>query len=331
MHSRLNTTNNVQRGFTYVEALISVIITAILVGALMNVIGTATNVSEEVRNDNDLMQQTHFAMQRMVSITSRTRNLLLPYADKPASNWPEHIREETVPASPPIGDSVKATAVLAVTLPEDIDLNGDGYPDADDDKDGRIDEDLPDDICNDTSPGIYLIDDDGDGLVDEDGFFWWNDDETLTVYNEDPINGIDDDGDNNIDEDPGEDSNADGCSGICGVDDDADGSVDESSNNDDDEDGQANEDWYNVLVFYLANGVLKERMPVPWDETGVGGITGRDFITTDLAEHVTHFRVEKVPTATSATQLVDILLELTNPVTGERYRLQSQVRVGGAM
>ncbi len=331
MHSRLKNTNIFQRGFTYVEALISVIITAILVGALMNVIGIATNVSEEVRNDNDLLQQTHFAMERMVSITSRTRNLLLPYADKPASNWPEHIREETVPASPPIGDSVKATAVLAVTLPADIDLDGDGFPDADDDEDGLIDEDLPNDICNDFAPGIYLIDDDGDGLVDEDSFFEWNDDETLTVYNEDPIDGIDNDGDNNIDEDPGEDSNADGCSGICGVDDDADGSVDEANVNDDDEDGQQNEDWYNVVVFYLDNGVLVERMPVPWDESGVGGITGRDFITSNLAENVTHFRVERVPAATGATQLVDIYLELTNPQTGERYSLQSQVRVGGAL
>ncbi len=331
MHSRLKNTNIFQRGFTYVEALISVIITAILVGALMNVIGIATNVSEEVRNDNNLLQQTHFAMERMVSVTSRTRNLLLPYADKPASNWPEHIREETVPASPPIGDSVKATAVLAVTLPADIDLDGDGFPDADDDEDGLIDEDLPNDICNDFAPGIYLIDDDGDGLVDEDSFFEWNDDETLFNYNEDPIDGIDNDGDNNIDEDPGADNNEDGCSGLCGVDDDADGSVDEANVEDDDEDGQKNEDWYNVVVFYLDNGVLKERMSVPWDETGVGGITGRDFITSDLAANVTHFRVERIPAASGATQLVDLFLELTNPQTGERYSLHSQVRVGGAL
>ena len=138
----------------------------------------------------------------------------------------------------------------------------------DDDEDGLIDEDLPNDICNDFAPGIYLIDDDGDGLVDEDSFFEWNDDETLTAYNEDPIDGIDNDGDNNIDEDPGEDNNADGCSGICGVDDDVDGSVDEANVDDDDEDGQQNEDWYNVVVFYLDNGVLKERMSVPWDESG---------------------------------------------------------------
>ena len=121
MHSRLNITNNFQRGYSYVEVLISVIITAILVGALMNVIGTATNVSEEVRNDNDLLQQTHFAMEHMVSVTSRTRKLLLPQVDKPASNWPEHIREETVPASPPIGDSTLATAVL-VPPPVDVAL-----------------------------------------------------------------------------------------------------------------------------------------------------------------------------------------------------------------
>ena len=163
MHSRLSILKNIQRGITYVEVLVSVSITAILVGALMNVIGTAISVSEEVRNDNDLMQQAHFAMQHMVSITGRTRLLLLPQVDKPATNWPENIREETVPPSPPIGDSTLATAVLAVTLPEDIDLDGDGFPDADDDEDGLIDEDLPEDIHNDFSAGIYLIDDGGNG------------------------------------------------------------------------------------------------------------------------------------------------------------------------
>ena len=331
MYFRLNSVKNFQYGFTYVEVLVSVTITAILVGSLMGVINTATSVNKKVNSDNDFQQQAHFAMQHMVNVTGRTRKLLLPQVDKPASNWPENIREETVPPSPPIGDSIKATAVLAVTLPEDIDLNGDGFPDADDDQDGLIDEDLPDDVSNDSTPGIYLIDDDGDGLVDEDGPYWWNDDETFTSYNEDPIDGIDNDGDNNIDEDPPADINADGCSGICGVDDNADGSVDEGNNADDDEDGQQDEDWYNLVVFYLDNGVLKERISVPWDENGQGGVTGRDYVTSDLAEDVTHFRVERIATTIGGVQLVDILLELTHSVTGEQYSLQTQVRVGGML
>ena len=318
-----------QRGISYVEALITVTITAILVGGLMGVISTATNINEDVKNDNDLVQQAHFAMERMVSITSKTRNLLLPQADKSYTNWPENIREETVPASPPIGDSTLATAVLAVTLPEDIDLDKDGFPDADDDEDGLIDEDPPADIHNDSSAGIYLIDDGGDGTVDEGPNS--DDDEALSGADDDSFNGIDDDNDNNIDEDPSADINADGCSGICGVDDNENGLIDEANVNDDDEDGQQDEDWINPLVFYLDNGVLKERMPVPWDESGQGGITGRDYLISDLAVNVTRFRVERVPVAIGSDQLVDLLLELTHPVTGEVFSVHSQVRVGSAL
>ncbi len=82
--------------------------------------------------------------------------------------------------------------MLAVTLPADVDLDNDGYPDADDDADGLIDEDLPNDIHHDFFPGIMLIDDDGDGSVDE-GTGWAEDDED-GAENEDPLDGIDNDG-----------------------------------------------------------------------------------------------------------------------------------------
>ena len=290
-----------QYGISYVEAVITVAITIILVGGLMGVVGTATDLYEDIKNDNDLVQQAHFAMERMVSVTSRTNNLLLPQVDKPTTNWPENIREETVPASPPIGDSTLATAVLAITLPRDIDLNGDGFPDADDDKDGLIDEDPPADIHNDSSAGIYLIDDGGNGTFDEG--VQGDDDEAESMESEDPIDGIDNDGENNFDEDPSADINADGCSGICGVDDNENGTIDEANVNDDDEDGQVDEDWFNTLVFYLDNDVLKERMPVPWDESGMDGVTGRDYITTDLVTNVTRFRVERIPTVIGADQV----------------------------
>ena len=329
MHSRITIIKRFQHGITYVEVLVSVTITAILVGALMNVIGTATNVSEEVRNDNDLMQQVHFAMQQMVSITSRSRKLLLPLADKPATNWPEHIREETVPPSPPIGDSVKATAVLSVLLPVDVDLDGDGIPDADNDRDGAIDEDLYQDMNRDGVAGVKGIDDGGDGYYDNVN--WGDDDETNGIIDEDPIDGIDNDGDGLIDEDSSGDMNGDGFPGLAGVDDDGDGSIDEGDILDDDEDGAVDEDWFDTVTYYLQNDTLMERMPVPWDTTGNGSVTGWDFVTSILAENVTHFRIERVPTVSGDTQLVDILLELTNPTTGERYSLQTQVRVGAAL
>ncbi len=230
-------------GFTYIEMLLTVTITGFIMLALMGVVNTATETSDDVRQRNDLTRQARFAMQRMVRNVSHSRDLLLPLRDKPASNWPENIREQTVPASPPIGDSTLATAVLAVTLPAYQDLDNDGFPDADDDRDGLIDEALPNDPNYDFAPGIYLIDDGGDGQVDENPLFGWDDDETLGQVNEDPIDGIDNDADNNVDEDNASDMNGDGCPGICGVDEDNDGTIDEGSADGDDEDGGEFDDW----------------------------------------------------------------------------------------
>ncbi len=157
-----------------------------------------------------------------------------------------------------------------------------------------------------------------------------SDDESITV-NDDPFNGVDDDDDQNRDEDPPADMNADGCPGVCGVDDDADGSVDEGSADDDDEDGQTNEDWLDPVVFYLNNSVLIQRTPVPWDEDGSGLVTGRDFVEQPLAENVTRFRVERLLRVAGGAQLVDLILELTNPNSGEMVSIGTRVQVGGAL
>ena len=261
-------------GFTLVEVVVAIVIGGLLLLALTGVVSGALSARRNISALNDIHRDARFAMERMVRAVGHTRLLLLPLADMPASNWRENVREETVPASPPEGSSTKATAVLAVTLPLYVDLNADGVPDADDDLDGRIDEDMPNDGTWDLAAGIAGIDDDGDGSVDEGND--QSDDESSTL-NDDPINGVDDDADNNIDEDPAADMNGDGCAGVCGVDDDGDGAVDEGSTNDNDEDGSSAEDWYNPLVFYLDNGVLMERIPVPWDENAAGGVTGPRF------------------------------------------------------
>ncbi|MCP4208938.1 MAG: hypothetical protein GY767_18065, partial [Shimia sp.] len=208
--------------------------TAVLLVSFSGLMGRALQSQDTVRNKNKLLREADFAMQRMIRMVGHSRLILLPMNDKSLSNWPENIREETVPPSAPIGDSTLATAVLAVTLPADVDLNSDGIPDADDDGDGLIDEDLPNDIHYDFASGIALIDDNGDGSVDE--FNTHDDDETANDTNDDPIDGIDNDNDNNVDEDPASDNNGDGCPGVCGVDDDGDGQIDEGSNDDDDED-----------------------------------------------------------------------------------------------
>ena len=312
--------------------MLTLAIAALIIAGLTGVVGQALQSQDAVSETNRLTRDARFAMHRMLRTVSSSRRLLLPLRNNPNTNWPENIREQRLPPSPPIGDSTLATAVLAVTLPADVDLDSDGYPDADDDRDGLIDEDLPNDSHHDFFPGIMLIDDDGDGSVDE-GTGWAEDDED-GAENEDPLDGIDNDGDGSIDEDPGTDSNGDGCSGLCGVDDDADGSIDESSADDDDEDGNTFEDPYDPVVFYLNSGSLVERMPVPWDTDGIsvpdGPVDGRDFIESVIAENVTRFRVERLDNG-SAIEVIDLTLELTSPITGETVRLQSQVRVGGAL
>lgn len=317
-------------GFTLIELMVSLAIGTLLLIAIAHVGSLAHESRTVTREHNDLVREASFAMQRMVRAVTHTRKLMLPTRDRSSTNWREHVREETVPASPPEGSSVKATAVLAVTLDQAMDLDGDGFPDADNDRDGLLDEDWPGDNTNDADPGIHLIDDDGDGWVDDGFFNDQDDDERLSFSNEDPINGLDDDGDGDIDEDPPGDMNNDGQPGIAGVDDDGDGQVDEGgSNRDDDEDGSADEDWLDPVVFYLQGSDLIERTPVPWDANASGSSTGRDFVESTIAENVTHFRVERIPQGSSRAVLVDLTLELTG-ATGRTASLNTRVRVGSA-
>ena len=272
-------------------------------------------------------------MDRIVRVTGSSRQLLLPSPDNPNTNWPEHVREQTIPASPPFGSSTFSSAVLAVTLPEYVDLDADGIPDADDDRDGQIDEDLPNDIHHDFYPGIMLIDDDGDGYVDENPYWYWDDDED-GVYNEDPLGGIDADGDGRVDEDPPSDNNGDGCPGLCGVDDDSDGTIDEGSEDNDDEAGTEFDDAYDPVVFYLDGSTLMERMPVPWNADGNsspdGPVDGRDFVASPIADNVSLLRFERIETGHTASPLVRIDLELTG-LDGVTISLSAQTRVGGAL
>lgn len=320
-----------QSGLGYIEMMMAVAIGASLVAGLMGVMNTATDTSEEVRQSNELTRQARFAMQKMVTAVGRTRRLILPLNDSSNTDWPDNIREQTVPASPPTGSSDLDSAVLAVTLPADIDLDGDGIADADNDADGRLDEDRSADATNDRAQGIYQIDDLGDGQVDKFSACCYDDDEEdFGITDDDPINGIDDDGDGLIDEDPSGDLNADACPGVCGIDDDGDGDVDEGSALDDDEDGSENEDWYDPVVFYLSGSTLKQRHPVPWDTDGDADVDGRDFLVSDLAENITRFRVERINNG-GAFEMVDLTLELVDPATGGAIALQTRVRVGGAL
>lgn len=318
------------KGFSLVELTIAILITSILIAALHGVVNPTLNASQATQNRNQVIQDTRFAMDKMIRAVNRSPQILLPYNDKPLTSYPDNIREQTNPASAPPSGSSLATAVLAITQDPTIDLNGDGIVDVDNDGDGKIDEDFPGDMTNDSEPGIKGIDDDGDGQVDEGFFADRDDDEYLSASDEDPIDEVDNDGDNNVDEDPSADMNKDNAPGIAGVDDDGDGAIDEGSDQDDDEDGINNEDWCDPVVFYMQGDALIERIPVPWDVNSSGSVTGADYVESTLIENVTRFRVERISQGTDRVATVELTLEITPP-NGEMFNLTARARVGGAL
>jgi type II secretory pathway pseudopilin PulG len=320
------------RGFSYIELIIALTMGALLVMALSGVVGMALKTQDAAYAKSGLTREAQETMQRLTWAVSHTRHLLLPLNNNPQTNWSEHIREETLPATPPTDSSTRYSAVLCVTLPAAVDLDLNATPDADNDGDGLIDEDIGADNNFDGAPGVLGIDDNGDGYIDDsDDPVPSEDNDEDDRATEDILNGLDDDADGSVDEDLLADLSNDGVSGLIGVDDDQNGFIDEDKKNDDDEDGLEDEDWYDSLVFYLDNGVLKERIPVPWDSNNDSVISGADFVINTLAEHVTRFRVVRVPEDELRYQLVDLTLELTNPRTGEVVSLRTLTRVGGAL
>ena len=317
-----------ESGLSLVELLIGLALASLLLvgfnGFLTSALGTRDGAAERLA----LTRDARYAMERMVGAVRDSHRLLLPLADNPVTDFPENVRRQTVPASPPVGSSTLATAVMAVAMPAHWDIDHDGIADADNDGDGRIDEDLPSDTQNDGKAGLRDFDDDGNGTTD----YWLSpsgdDDESNDLArDEDPMNGVDDDGDGSIDEDPGADNNGDGAPGVAGVDDDGDGAIDEGSVNDDDEDGQTDEDWCDPVVFYLQGTHLIERRAVPWDTSGDGNVTGRDFVESVIAENVTLLEFDRLALGAAEQQRIAISLTLTDP-SGETLSLSTTVRVG---
>ncbi len=330
-------------GFSLLELLLALTIAGLLLAGLAGVVGNSLQVQAQAQNSNALTRQARFALQRMSAAVQGSRRLLLPLADNPATNWPEHIRMESVPAQPPQGSSLKATAVLALTLDPTLDLDGDGWADANNDKDfldvnrngvrdpgepERIDEDPSFDHTRDGAPGLIGIDDDGDGLVDEGPSARDNDEDGREQ--EDWINGLDDDGDGAVDEDFPADMNKDQQAGVLGVDDDLDGLIDEGSPPDDDEDGLNDEDRLDAVVFYLKGSDLIERLPAWVDSNGDGQVNGADFSESVIAGSVSHFRVERIALPGGRALLLDLTLELSGS-DGRRVRLNTRQRLGARL
>lgn len=310
-----------QSGLALVEILIVVIIGGILMVGIQGLLGTALSTESSIREHNASLQQGRFAMQLMVQSVRMTRRLMIPLAENPATAYSESVRD-----------------VLAVTLDPTMDRDGDGWADANNDKDyldvnnngsrdpgepERVDEDTDLDQDDDGLPGIGGIDDDGDGVIDEgNGAMARHDDDEDGQEDEDSINGLDDDGDSSTDEDLFKDMNNDGKPGIINVDDDFDGVVDEGDRSDDDEDGLQDEDWFDPVVYFLSGTTLIQRIP------NINPADGGDFQENPIAENVSFFQVKRIP-ASMAT-LVEISLTVT-PADGEPATFNTRVRVGSGL
>ncbi len=295
-----------QSGFSLLEVLVSLIISATILVVLTRFTLSSVAATDDTTLRVQLTDDGQFALQRMRRGVSESRLLVLPSPDNPATvqhpmnsavSFREDIREQTVPAT--VGQEF-ATAVLAVALGSSIDFDKDGFADSDNDRDGVSDEDANADYFEDGAPGIVGIDDDGDGQVDEGVA---GDDDEDGLVSEDPLNGIDDDGDGRLDEDPSDDQDA-------------------SGDANDDSDGSSNEDWPDVLVFFLSGSDLIERRPDRHASSGT------NYTESVIAENVSRFRIERIEAGIGRYTRVRIVLELR--VADTLVEFETEVRVSGS-
>ena len=91
--------------------------------------------------------------------------------------------------------------------------------------------------------------------------------------------------------------------------------------------GKSNEDWIDVVAFYLNGSDLIERHPATWDVDGDTDVDGRDVIESVILEQVTQFRVERVATAETHYPLLDLTIAM-QASDGTIHSLNTRVRVG---
>lgn len=279
-----------QTGMSLIEAMLSLIVGALLVGSLVRVLDSSLDTGDEIGSNLDRAQDAKFALDRL-------------------EDW---LRRSPLVLTPQLGRSGSG---IAFALDPTLDSDGDGFADADNDRDGAVNEDPGADMDADSGNGWFAVDDDGDGQADEtDAGTPGNDDEDGSL-DEDPQNGMDDDGDGLLDEDWGADANGDGCAGLCGVDDDGDGSVDEGAVSDDDEDGVSDEDWIDTVGISQLGSELNESLPTP------GAVSGVFRSNQVLISGVDQLLIERIGLA-GGRERIDIQLDLL----GARGDVQSYGR-----
>lgn len=243
-----------ENGFTIAELLIALAVVGMIVGAAATLLSTSLQANATGESRCMLLREGNLAMDRMTRCVRRCTHLMIPNAHTDT--------RDILALSGFVNDD------------DDYYFNDPLFP--------KIDEDLSNDMNEDTKNGIEGIDEDGDNSVDEYNFpNSSTDDDEDGNADEDPLDGVDNDGDGCIDEDMGGDVTNDGAAGIRGMDDDGDGLVDEGSIYDDDEDGNLDEQGLIPVVYSFDSdtSTLTESFPA----------TGETLV---LSTHVSEFSVK---------------------------------------
>lgn len=244
---------NAQRGISLIEVTIAIALGAVVMVAINGVAGQTLAVFSATNERDQLNRQAQFAMQRIAAAVQGSSLLLVPQVEDLATTYSESVRN-----------------VLAVGLDPELDRDGNGTADADNDGNGKVNDKLPADHTNDGKPGIIGIDDDNDGTIDENT----------------------------------------------------------ASNSDNDEAGTlggagSGTDWLDVVVYFVTNGQLIERMP------NLNSTSGTDFSERAIADNVTQFQVTRPLNDIAGNRAIwlDVALTLTG-ASGNQVALNSRLRVG---
>jgi hypothetical protein len=263
-----------EEGLSLVEVLFALALGGLVVAGLSALVGSSLATWRGARDGNRANEEVRFALDRIAAAVHSTSGLLVPAT-------------EGAPRS-----------VLVLRLEATVNADGDGWPDADNDRDGLLDEDPGGDSTADAAPGVVGIDDDGDGVVDEGGA---GDDDEDGASDEDGIGKGDSDADGREDEDP-------------------------PSAKDDDKDGRTDEDGYEPVVFRLQGQTLLERRPAGRDTNGDATVDGRDYVERPIAENVSRFEVRLVKGRRGSQVDIQLTVTLAGGVSASG---QARVRVGG--
>lgn len=269
-----------EAGLSLIELMITIAISSIIILPVGGGMVQAINAWQYGSERSQLMYEANFALDRISDTVRSSRHLLYPLG---------RIADNTVVNS------------LAVCLDPTLDLNNDGFADADNDHDGLVDEDLGPDANFDGHPGILGVDDNNDGLIDNAAI---PDDDEDGLSNEDPAGDINNDGN---------------------LDDDGDGFIDEDSTSgvDEDGDGTTDEDWYDSVVYFLNGTNLIERLPSTTDINGDFIVTGQDYIERIIAENVEKFEIKRFSSGRKI--IIDISLALTSQY-GTPLEMNTRIR-----